>query len=102
MARLVIERRAMAPVVVVVLVPLGAAVVGIGLAAVMLAATGYPVLAAVETLFTASFGSVRAVTETLREATPLILTGLAFALTYKLGLFNLGGEGQLLGGAMLA
>lgn len=34
--------------------------------------------------------------ETLVYATPLILTGLAIALAYRCGLFNIGAEGQLI------
>jgi ABC-type uncharacterized transport system permease subunit len=35
-------------------------------------------------------------------ATPLILTGLAVALPYQSGLFNIGGESQWIGGAIVA
>ena len=40
--------------------------------------------------------------ETAVSATPLILTGLAVALPYRAGLFNIGAQGQLIGGAILA
>ena len=40
--------------------------------------------------------------ETAVQATPLILTGLAVALPYRAGLFNIGGQGQFIGGAILA
>ena len=36
------------------------------------------------------------------KATPLILTGLAFAFTYKANLFNIGGQGQFYVGAVVA
>jgi general nucleoside transport system permease protein len=36
--------------------------------------------------------------ETCVQATPLILAGLAVALPYQAGLFNIGAEGQLIGG----
>jgi len=36
------------------------------------------------------------------KATPLILTGLAFALTYKANLFNIGAQGQFYMGAIAA
>ncbi len=42
-----------------------------------------------------------ALTNTLVAATPLILTGLAVAIPFKVGLFNIGGEGQYLMGATL-
>jgi simple sugar transport system permease protein len=40
--------------------------------------------------------------ETAVQATPLILVGLAVALPYRAGLFNIGGQGQLIGGAIMA
>ena len=40
--------------------------------------------------------------ETAVQATPLILTGLAVALPYQAGLFNIGGTSQFIGGAILA
>ena len=46
-----------------------------------------------------SVGSPRAWSETLLQATPLILTGLAVALSFRAGLFNIGAEGQLYIGA---
>lgn len=43
--------------------------------------------------------STRPITETLRLAAPLILAGLGIALGFRVGLFNIGGTGQLLAGA---
>jgi simple sugar transport system permease protein len=40
--------------------------------------------------------------ETAVQATPLILTGLAVALPYRAGLFNIGAQGQFIGGAIMA
>jgi simple sugar transport system permease protein len=40
--------------------------------------------------------------ETAVQATPLILVGLAVALPYRAGLFNIGGESQFIGGAIMA
>ena len=53
-------------------------------------------------LFRGAFGSTNAISETIVNATPLIFAGLGFALAYRAGLFNIGGEGQILGGATLA
>ncbi|MFI5254612.1 MAG: ABC transporter permease [Candidatus Limnocylindrales bacterium] len=44
----------------------------------------------------------RPLSETLLEATPLIFTGLAVALGFRSGLFNIGAEGQLFVGAAAA
>lgn len=53
-------------------------------------------------LFRTSLGSTNAVSETIVAATPLIFAGLAVALAFKAGLFNIGAEGQLLIGAIAA
>lgn len=50
-------------------------------------------------LLRGSLGSVNALSETVVAATPLILTGLAVALPFRAGMFNIGGEGQFLVGA---
>jgi simple sugar transport system permease protein len=53
-------------------------------------------------LFEGAFGSVGAISETLTAATPLILAGLAVAIGFRAGLFNIGAEGQMLIGGMSA
>ena len=40
--------------------------------------------------------------ETCVQATPLILAGLAVALPYQCGMFNIGGQSQFIGGAIVA
>ncbi len=53
-------------------------------------------------LFKSSLGNSYAVSETIVQATPLIMAGLSVALAFKAGLFNIGAEGQLLAGALVA
>jgi len=53
-------------------------------------------------LFVGAFGSINAISETLFAATPLILAGLAVAVGFQAGLFNIGGEGQIMIGGMSA
>ncbi len=50
-------------------------------------------------LIQGSFGSAKALSETAVWATPYIFGGLAVALAFKGGLFNIGAEGQLAIGA---
>lgn len=45
---------------------------------------------------------VRPLTESLVNATPLIFTGLGVALAFRSGLFNIGGQGQVILGAITA
>ncbi len=49
-----------------------------------------------------SFLSVNGFLKTLHMAAPLILTGLAIAITFKANIFNMGVEGQMLLGAFFA
>jgi simple sugar transport system permease protein len=53
-------------------------------------------------MISGSMGSLRSLANTLEEATPLILTGLCVAVGMRCGLFNIGGEGQLVVGAFAA
>ena len=53
-------------------------------------------------LLSGSVGSVAAWTATLRESAPLLITGLAVALAFRGGVWNIGAEGQLLAGALCA
>ena len=52
--------------------------------------------------FVGSVGSLRAISETLVAASGLILAGLAVALGFRAGLFNIGVTGQMLVGGMFA
>jgi simple sugar transport system permease protein len=47
----------------------------------------------------AAFGSIGVLSDTLVKATPLILTGLACALAFRMHLWNIGAEGQFMLGA---
>ena len=49
-----------------------------------------------------SVGSVRAISETLFAATPLIMAGLAVAVGFRAGLFNIGANGQIHAGGMVS
>ena len=53
-------------------------------------------------LINSAFGSRYDIGMTLFYATPLILTGLAVAIPFQAGLFNIGAEGQLTLGALAA
>ena len=57
---------------------------------------------AYKALFSGAFGSVYGLSETLFAATPLMLTGLAVALGFRAGLFNIGANGQMMIGGLAA
>lgn len=44
--------------------------------------------------------AIRPITETLVAATPLIFVGLAVTVSFRTGMFNIGGNGQLMMGAL--
>lgn len=47
-----------------------------------------------------SVGMIKPLTETLTYATPITLAGLGMAVAFRSGLFNIGGTGQIIFGAM--
>jgi general nucleoside transport system permease protein len=53
-------------------------------------------------MFQGAFGNVNGITQTLVKATPLLLVGLGICIAYRGGVINIGGEGQLLVGAISA
>ncbi|MGI8872057.1 MAG: ABC transporter permease [Candidatus Limnocylindria bacterium] len=59
-------------------------------------------LSAYAALVSGAFGSPDALVQTVVSATPLILAGLAVGIGFKAGLFNIGGQGQFLVGAVAA
>ena len=68
---------------------------------IILISGGNP-LEAYRGLIEGAFGSPKAISETLIWSTPYIFAGLAVALAFKGGLFNIGAEGQLALGALAA
>jgi simple sugar transport system permease protein len=79
------------------LLALIAGALAILVAFVMLA--GASPLGALSTLIKGSLGKPAVIAGTLRETTPLLISGLAVFLALRAGLFNIGVEGQLVVGA---
>jgi len=74
----------------------GALLVG----AIVLLLTGKNPLDVYQRIFERGFLSTRALTGTLRTAVPFAFTGLCAAVAFRLGVINIGGEGQLYMGAI--
>ncbi len=70
--------------------------------ALLLLACGYSPPRAAWAFFEGAFGDVRALTLTLLKATPLLWTGLGVALAFRVGVWNIGAEGQFYVGALAA
>jgi simple sugar transport system permease protein len=75
----------------------------LALAAAALALGGYPPLEAFGALLRGALGSPSAIVSiTLVRTVPLLLTGLAVALAFRAGVWNIGAEGQFYAGAVAA
>ena len=78
----------------VALVPALSVVAAFAVAGLVVAGIGEDPFLATRLLIAGSLGSAEGVGFTLYYATDFIFTGLAVALAYHAGLFNIGGEGQ--------
>jgi general nucleoside transport system permease protein len=81
---------------------LGALGLALLISAVILAIVGADPVKVYVHIVRSSLGSPGAISDTLVKATPLILTGLACAIAFRMRLWNIGAEGQLLLGAWAA
>lgn len=84
------------------LVPLLAVVTAILIGSIFILLAGLDPLKAYQGLLEGAFGSDVGIIRSLTKMAPLILTGLAVAIAFKGGLFNIGAEGQLLIGSLCA
>jgi simple sugar transport system permease protein len=79
----------------------GAVALTAAVAALLLRLGGYDAWAAARAAAAGAFGSPEAVLSiTAVRAVPLVLTGLAVALAFRAGTWNIGAEGQLYAGAV--
>ncbi len=67
---------------------------------IFIAAMGFNVLEAYETILFTSFRTANGFVQTLLKFVPLVLMTLAFTVPLAAGKFNIGGEGQLIVGAI--
>lgn len=85
-----------------VLEPLGPLAAAFAVAALVLLAAGHNPIDVYMLLAMEAFGSSRRIAATLSAATPLILTGLATAVAFRAGAFNVGVEGCIFVGGLAA
>jgi len=84
------------------LISLGAIVLALVIGGIVLALVGGNPFLAYAHIAKASFGSAGVFSDTLVKATPIILTGLACTVAFRMKLWNIGAEGQLFVGAFAA
>jgi simple sugar transport system permease protein len=80
--------------------PLLAIVLAFLIGSIFVIMTGNSPIVAYSAMLDGSLGNIPKFGETLLKTTPLIMTGLAVAFAFRAGLFNIGGEGQYLAGAI--
>jgi simple sugar transport system permease protein len=79
-----------------------AILIGFLVAAIVLASAGYDPGASFAALFSGMVGRPRYIVNVIIKATPLLLCGIGVAFAFKVGLFNIGAEGQYILGTVAA
>ena len=83
-----------------VLVPLFAILLALVIGGVLIRLQGVDPFYAYQVMFKSALFSSDGLLRTLQKATPLVFSGLAVALALRVGLFNIGAEGQVAWGAI--
>lgn len=84
------------------IVPLVAILLAALIGSLLILLSGSSPVAAYTALIQGALGDANGLQRTLEKATPLIFSGLAVAFAFKAGLFNIGAQGQLIFGALVA
>ncbi len=83
------------------LLPVFATLAALAVGAVMLLVLGANPIRAYGALLEGAFGSGNALAETAVKAVPLLLVGLGICIAFRANVINIGGEGQMIIGAIL-
>jgi ABC-type uncharacterized transport system permease subunit len=83
------------------LLPVFATLAALAVGAVMLLVLGANPIEAYGALIEGAFGSGNALAETAVKAVPLLLVGLGICISFRANVINIGGEGQMVIGAIL-
>src|SRR5574338_1620785 len=84
------------------LLPVFATLAALFVGAIMLLFLRVNPIQAYKALWDGAFGSSNAFAETLVKATPLLLVALGICISFRGDVINIGGEGQMIIGAILA
>lgn len=82
------------------LLPVLATFAALAVGAVMLVLLGANPLQAYAAMVEGAFGSTNSLADTIVRATPLLMVGLGICISFRGGVINIGGEGQLVMGAI--
>ncbi len=83
-------------------VPLAAVVAALAVGAVLLGVFGANPITGYRALFTGAFGGPDELAATTLKSIPLMLVGVGICIAFRTGVINIGGEGQIIMGAILA
>jgi len=83
------------------MLPVFATFAALAVGAVMLLVLGANPIKAYAALAEGAFGSGNALAETAVKAVPLLLVGLGICISYRANVINIGGEGQMIIGAIM-
>ena len=84
------------------LLPVFATLAALAIGALMLILLGANPIKAYGALVEGAFGSGNALADTVVKATPLLLIGLGICISFRGNVINIGGEGQMIIGALVA
>jgi ABC-type uncharacterized transport system permease subunit len=84
------------------IVPLGAALLAFVFGAIMILALGANPIDGLSAMIDGAFGTSDRVAATAVRATPLLLVGAGITIAFRASVINIGGEGQIIAGALLS
>jgi simple sugar transport system permease protein len=85
-----------------IFLPVAGVLIALLIGAVMLLILKADPIAAYAALINGAAGSVSGITQSLVKATPLLLVGLGICIAFRANVINIGGEGQIILGALMA
>ncbi|HUX12454.1 MAG TPA: ABC transporter permease [Spirochaetia bacterium] len=89
-------------VVLNVFLPIAGVIVALLIGAIFLLLLKADPLAAYAAMARGAVGTTFGLTQTLVKATPLLLVGLGICIAFRANMINIGGEGQIIAGAIMA
>jgi len=85
-----------------VVIRIASVLVALLLSGLLMAAMGFDPIAAYAAIAKGSFGSARGLINTVTVAIPLLIVALGLSISFSMRFWNIGGEGQLIMGAIFA
>jgi simple sugar transport system permease protein len=87
---------------VALLVPVVAILLALAIGGIVIVAAGSDPMTAYAALFGGAVGTPGNLSATIARSVPIVITGLGMGFAFRAGIFNIGGEGQMIIGALAA